>query len=169
MMTRTRLPALYLLTLLAGLLAGYLLFRAGEAAAQPFDAAPAIVEAAPAAVPMPLAPEPTIAERLTEVIKAFEAYRGATEATAKRLLLFGAFAVGGKLVIEVLLLLVPALGTRGKKWIPIVALGLGVAVGLLSSLAVGTTLLLAVLYGAGPPLGVFVNELIKVFRAKAPA
>lgn len=51
--------------------------------------------------------------------------------------------------------------SRGKKWLPRVAAGLGVATGLLTYLGAGQPMIIAILYGAGPPLASAIQELWK--------
>ena len=50
---------------------------------------------------------------------------------------------------------------RGKQWLPLVALGLGVIAGGAASIAEGIPWWQALVVGAGGPLSVFVHELLK--------
>lgn len=138
-----------------------------EAGSGSGTAAPPVgVTPAPAA-PLDLAPEPTVEQRLAEALKLIEAYKAATSVTAKRVVIFGALSVGVKLLLDILLLLMPVLGARAKKWIPYVAGAAGVLIGALTKLAAGEPWLVAILYGAGPPLAVYINELLKRRKPEA--
>lgn len=114
-------------------------------------------------------PAPTVAEQLEAVKKAFDAYKAEHESNTKKLLLFALIAVVCNLIMTGLKSVTALGGDRGKKWIPVIMLGMGVVVGLFSSLGAGQSVGAAVLYGAGPPLSVFLHELLNLFRGAAPA
>lgn len=95
--------------------------------------------------------------------KALDAYRNSTEPGAKKLLLFALLAVLTKLLLSVWRL-ASDMSAGARRYLPWVALGVGVATGLLAKLAAGEPTIVALLYGAGPPLGVFVHALLKMWR-----
>ena len=55
---------------------------------------------------------------------------------------------------------------KGKKYLPWVATGLGVAVGFLAYAGTGAGILEAFLYGAGPPFAVLIQELFGPIKSK---
>lgn len=117
-------------------------------------------------------PTPDVATQLEALQKAFRDYKAATDATGKRLLLFGLIAIGINILISALKKVAGwSSSTRIKLWIPVIALGLGVVAGALASLAAGQTLVWSLLYGpAASAAAVFLHELLNLVRKpKAPA
>ena len=56
--------------------------------------------------------------------------------------------------------------SRGKKYLPWVALGLGVVTGFFSQAALGVGILAALWYGAGPPTAVLIQELVGPIKSE---
>lgn len=142
------------------------------------EAAPAEQPAAePAAAPAPSAEAPAPAETpkaddtaalLEEAAatkKAYDAYRAATDPSAKKLAFFGLLLAGTNIGLSVFKLGV-GLSGRGKKTLPWVALGVGVATGLLAKLAAGEPTVWALVYGLGPPLAVLAQELFGLIKSE---
>lgn len=92
-------------------------------------------------------------------------YRAAETPAAKRAGIFGLLAAGTWLLLTILKRST-GMSARAKRWLPRVAAGGGVAVGLLTYLATGSPLIVALLYGAGPPLATALQEL---WKGGAPA
>ncbi len=136
-----------------------------EAAPAEQPAAEAPTTPAPSAeAPAPAeAPEADDTARLLEEAaatkKAYDAYRAATDPSAKKLAFFGLLLAGTNIGLTVFKLGV-GLSGRGKKILPWVALGAGVATGLLARLLAGEPTIVAILYGIGPPLAVLAQELL---------
>lgn len=104
--------------------------------------------------------KPTVEDlikELGETRAAWAAYKGA-QAGGKKAALFALIAALAVILMRVVKG-TSMITSRGKYIIPKIALGLGVAVGLFSALAAGQPVLDSVLYGAGPPLAVFLHEL----------
>lgn len=120
-----------------------------------------------ASAELPPAPEPGSNE---DLLAEFNEVRAAYAALKD--------AEGGKMVAWFLLiaavcnLLISAikrlmkLTSRGKKYLPWVALGLGVIAGFFSYYALGIGLLAALWYGAGPPFSVLIQELVRPIPSK---
>lgn len=96
-------------------------------------------------------------------------YRSATTSAEKRLAIFSILAAMTWVLLAGLKTL-SGMSTTAKRWLPRAAAFAGVAVGLFTKLAIGEPWLVAVLYGAGPPLAVLIQELIKSWvKPKDPA
>ncbi len=99
--------------------------------------------------------------QLKEVKKAYEDLRGAQG--GKMLLIFLMLAAIGNALISgikrVIIWKKEELSNRLKKWLPRIALILGVVVGFATYYGSGEGLLAAFLYGAGPATAVLVQEL----------
>lgn len=96
---------------------------------------------------------------------AYDAYRAATDPSAKKLAFFGLLLAGTNLLLTGFKLGV-GLSGRGKKILPWIALGAGVATGLLAKLIAGEPTIVALLYGIGPPLAVLAQELFGLIKSK---
>lgn len=104
-----------------------------------------------------------IVTRLDEAKKALERYRSAE--SGKTVLLFLLLAAVCNLLLSGLKRW-RQLSDRGKKFLPWIALGLGVAVGFLSYAGTGAGMLESLLYGAGPPFAVLIQELVGPIKSK---
>lgn len=113
--------------------------------------------------------DPNLAEALQEAIKRLEDLRSANG--GKMLLVFLMLAAFGNLFISGIKRLVRwragKISKRWKKWLPRIALGLGVVVGFLSYYGTDGNLIAAFLYGAGPPMAVFVQEIFGFIKSDA--
>ena len=120
--------------------------------------------AQPTAVP---APErgTDLAVELAAARKALDEHRGAT-GPKKRLLLFGLLAA----ITWFLNGLIRRVNNSWPKtWLPKIAAGLGAIAGGTTYLAGGASWPEALLYGFGPPLAVFLHEVLKPSNAQAQA
>lgn len=99
-----------------------------------------------------------LAERYGAVKAELNRYKAAASSTEKRLAIFGMLGAVAWLLIAAIKR-VGKLTQRGKRWLPLVAAGLGVAVGAFTYLGAGQTWTLALFYGAGPWLAPFIQEV----------
>lgn len=158
-------------TLIALLIVAGLGLAAGAALADPELApTPAWVtdagtaEVAAADVAATEAP-PTNAELVAgaaEVRDSYAAWRGSSGA-ARTAALLGLLASVTWLLIGLVRRLIPVVSGRAKAWLPRVAWALGLVASVLTALAGGQPLLVA-LAGVGPPLAVALHEAVKPQR-----
>jgi len=102
-----------------------------------------------------------------KVKAAYDAYRAAAPGV-KNLVLFALLAAGLQLLIK-LGEYVGKISAPAKKWLPLVAAGLGVLVAVSTKYAAGEGWAVAILYGLSGPLAVFVNELGNLWPGKKAA
>jgi soluble lytic murein transglycosylase-like protein len=95
--------------------------------------------------------------------RAYDSYRDATDPTAKRLAIFAGLLAITNVLLTAFKTAVK-LTSRGKKYLPWVAMGAGVATGLLAKLAAGEPTMMAIFYGMGPPGSVLAQELLGWFK-----
>lgn len=100
-----------------------------------------------------------------EVKGAVDELRG-DSVTPKKFLIAALFAALANLLLSVIKRW-RNLSSRGKKWLPRIALGLGVVVGVATYFVPGTTLVEALLYGGGPPGAIIIQELFGPIKSKA--
>lgn len=100
-----------------------------------------------------------LVERGKDVVTAAKALRRKEEGAKTALLIAALIAAICNLLLSGIKRWL-RLSQRGKKWLPKIALALGVVVGGASSYALGVGALTAIIYGAGPPLAVFLQELL---------
>jgi hypothetical protein len=128
--------------------------------------APAPSAEAPAPAEAPKADDTAgLLEEAAATKEAYDAYRAATDPSAKKLAFFGLLLAGTNLLLTGFKL-GAGLSGRGKKILPWIALGAGVATGLLAKLAGGEPTIVALLYGLGPPLAVLAQELFGLIKSK---
>jgi hypothetical protein len=129
-------------------------------------AAPAPSAEAPAPADAPKADDTAaLLEEAAATKRAYDAYRAAAEPSAKKLAFFALLLAGTNAGLSAFKLGV-GLSGRGKKILPWVALGAGVATGLLAKLAAGEPTVWALVYGLGPPLAVLAQELFGLVKSK---
>lgn len=111
---------------------------------------------------VPPAPEKSLEEQLKEAQAAYQAIKNSTP--DKKDLAIAAFIA----VLMNLLLTgvkkVMKLTDKAKKWLPFVALGLGLVIAVLQKYALGGGWVQALIYGGAGPGAVFVQELFNLFR-----
>lgn len=108
-----------------------------------------------------------LAERYDAVKAELDRYKAAASSTEKRLAIFGMLGAVAWLLIAAIKR-VGNLTARGKRWLPLVSAGLGVAVGAFTYLGAGQTWTLALFYGAGPWLAPFIQEVKKALWPGEP-
>lgn len=118
----------------------------------------AAVEAAPVAAPT--APEPNVLHDLSKLRDAYEALKANKDKSAKTLLLVALLAIGLKVLLDIVNIV---LARRPKKWLKWVAISLAVPIALLSHYALGFSLFDSLIWAGAGPGAVIVHELVKHF------
>lgn len=126
---------------------------------------------APAAATQPTVPAPVcdLKCQLDEAKTAYQTLKAAQSGADQDLIKFawaGLIAAILKILIQLLERLTK-LTDKGKKVIPLIAMGIGVLIAMLSKFAMGTTWFDAILLGGAGPGAVFVNELFNIWFKKA--